>query len=748
MQSVQCLYKLLCAGLLCGFTLSSAAQYGASDGEWHYWGGDAGSTRYSALDQINKNTLANVQVVWRWRAFDLDGGRIDSNLKATPLYIDGVLYTPTGVHQVAALNPKTGAMLWSFSPNPADIGGRNPSSSSRSLAYWTDGKQKRLFHNTLDGRLISIDANTGKADPNFGDSGYIRLKENLANNRDVPFVGSSSPAIVVGDVVVAQIVTYITSPNKEAPPGFIRGFDVRTGKLLWTFHTIPQQGEFGNDSWENKSWSYTGNTGVWTVMSADLEKGYVYLPVEAPSHDFYGGQRLGNNLYGQSLVCLDAKTGKRIWHFQMVHHPIWDYDPPAAPILGDITVDGKTIPAVTQLTKQGMSFVFNRYTGEPVWKIEEKPVPQSDVPGERTSPTQPFPTKPAPYVPLGYDETRLINFTPEIFAEAKQIAGRYVRGPIYTPPSRVDNGAETLGTWVQPGYGGGGNWNGGAFDPETGLMFVPTRNNAMNARLQPADPELTNWDYIRATTASIQGPRGLPIIAPPWSLITATDMNNGDHTWSRAIGPAPDFVRNHPDLKDLPLDFDNMGYIGVRPSPLVTRSLMFMGQAGNLGDRPGDNKFNAYDKTSGEILRQIELPSKTSGAPMAYMHQGKQYIVVAVADVDHPAELVALALRDKESPQQVLLNNFTDRQQQQHLILLEPERLAGKSVFDQHCVACHGANGEGLQNQGPNLQNLYDLDQISKAVQLGGVEMPPMQTLLSVEEIQQVSKFVASGIVQ
>lgn len=730
------------------WTLSFAAfaQYGAPDGEWHYWGGDAGSTRYSALDQINRNNVGDLQVVWRWKALALDGGRPDGNLKATPLYIDGVLYSPTGVHQVVALDPKTGANIWTFSPTPADIGGRNPSSSSRSLAYWTDGKTKRLFHNTLDGRLISIDANTGKADPDFGKDGYIILKENLADNREVPFVGSSSPAIVVGDVVIAQVVTYITSPNKEAPPGFIRGYDVKTGKLLWTFHTIPQAGEFGNDTWENNSWAYTGNTGVWTVMSADLEKGFVYLPVEAPSHDFYGGQRLGDNLYGQSLVCLNAKTGERIWHFQMVHHPIWDYDPPAAPILHDLVVDGKKIPAVTQLTKQSMSFVFNRHTGEPVWPIEERPVPQTTVPGERTSPTQPFPTLPPPYEPLGYNEKDLIAFTPEIHAEAKAIADKYIKGPMYTPPSRVGPTVETLGTWVQPGYGGGSNWNGGAFDPETGLMFVPTRKSAMNARLQPADPDKTNWDYIRATTSSIEGPRGLPILSPPWSKITATDMNKGQHTWSRSIGPAPDDVRNHPDLKDLPLDFDNMGYVGARPSPMATKSLLFMGQAGNLRSSPGDEKFNAYDKITGDILHQIELPSKPSGGPMTYLHEGKQYIVVAVATEDYPAELVAVTLRDSNTPKQAILNNFDSGQQLQRIVLLEDQRLAGKTVFDQHCVACHGASGQGVDNVGPSLQNLYGVEQITKAVSLGGVEMPPMQTLLSQEQIDDVSKYVASGI--
>lgn len=731
-------------GVLGVLTFNAEAQHGAPNGEWHTWGGDAGSTRYSALDQINQDNINEVDVVWRWKALPLDGGRPDTNLKATPLYIDGVLYTPTGVHQAAALDPKTGKTLWTFSPTPADIGGRNPSSSSRALAYWSDGKQKRLFHNTLDGRLISIDAKTGKADPKFGKNGSVVLKERLSE-REVPFVGSSSPAIVVGDVVIAQIVTYITSPNKEAPPGFIRGYDVRTGELLWTFYTIPRKGEFGNDTWENNAWQYTGNTGVWTVMSADLEKGYVYLPVESPSHDFYGGQRLGDNLFAESLVCLDAKTGKRVWHYQMVHHPLWDYDLPAAPILGDITIDGKNIPTVTQLTKQGIHFVFNRYTGEPVWPIEEKPVPKSDVPGERTSPTQPFPSKPPPLVPLGYDEKHLINFTPEIFAEAKAIAEKYVRGPIYTPPSRVGPGINTLGTWVQPGYGGGANWNGGSLDPETGMIYVPTRNSAMNARLQPADPKLTNWDYIRATTATIQGPRGLPIVAPPWSLITATDMKKGEHTWSRSIGPAPDYVRNHPDLKDLDLDFDNMGYIGARPSPMTTKSLLFMGQAGNLRGRPGDNLFNAYDKATGKILRQIPLPSKPSAAPMTYLHEGKQYIVVAVATEEHPSELVALTLRDSTTPRTPIVNDDHINVQNQRIILTAPEQAAGRLVYIQSCAMCHGDRGQGMENMGPSLQSLISVDQIAKAVRLGGVEMPPMQTMLEKEKIDQVSRFVAAG---
>ncbi len=580
------------------------------------------------------------------------GSRPDGNLKATPLMIDGVLYTPTGVHQVAAIDPGTGKTLWTLHPEPRRPRRAQLTLSSRGLAYWTDGVQKRLFHNTLDGRLLSIDAKNGQADAAFGRNGTVNLRERLVEGRTVPVLGSSSPPTVVGDVVIAQVVGEVTSPNKEATPGHIRGYDVRTGKLLWTFHTIPQAGEFGNETWENDSWKYTGNTGVWSMMSADLELGYVYLPVETPTHDFYGGHRLGDNLFGESIVCLDARTGKRVWHFQIVHHGVWDYDPPAAPILHDITVDGRTIKAVTVLTKQNMSFVFDRVTGKPVWPIEERPVPQIAVPGERHSPTQPFPTKPAPYSRQGYHEDDLIDFTPELKAEALEIAKRYVRGPMYTPTTPVVEGG-TQGTWVYPGYGGGANWNGGAFDPETGLMFVPTRNSVMVASLTKADPALTNWNFIRAPTDTIKGPRGLPINRPPWSVITATDMNRGEHVWSRSIGGAPDAIRNHPALKGLKLDFDNMGQPGVRPGPLVTKTLLFLAEAGNLSGDPGGPMFRAYDKRTGAVVAEIELPSKASGAPMTYLHEGRQYIVIAVSTRDHPAELVALALPNEQCPRPI-----------------------------------------------------------------------------------------------
>jgi quinoprotein glucose dehydrogenase len=727
------------------------AQQGMRNGEWHSWGGDLGSTRYSSLDQIDATNAKKLTIAWRWKALPTQNGP-DTNYQQTPIIVDGVLYVSTGVHQAAAIDPATGKTLWVFTPEPKDLStGRPGNPSGRGLAYWTDGKEKRLFRNTLDGRLISIDPKTGRADPKFGKNGAVYLREELTE-RDVPVLGSTSPPIVVGDVVIAQTVPEVYAPNKEATPGHIRGYDVRTGKRLWTFHTIPQAGEFGVETWENDSWKYNGNTGVWTMMSADPELGYVYLPVETPSHDFYGGHRLGDNLFAESIVCLDAKTGKRVWHYQIVHHGVWDYDLPAAPILGDIVVDGKQIKAVTVLTKQGFAFVFDRVTGQPVWPIEERPVPQSDVPGERLSPTQPFPTKPAPYEPLGYSEDGLIDFTPELRKEAIEIASKYVRGPMYTPPTRVIPGG-TQGTWVQPGYGGGANWNGGAFDPETGYLYVPTKNQPMIAALTPADPKLTNHDYIRAPTQTVQGPRGLPIVRPPWSKITATDMNTGEHVWWRAIGPAPDYVRNHPDLQGLGLDFSNMGYPSIRPSPLVTKTLLFLGDSGALSGDPGGNMLRAYSKKTGAVVAEIELPSKSTGAPMTYMHRGKQYIVIAVSTREHPAELVALALPDERSVQRTaptaddakparrVVNRGSITKEMQDRIA------AGRAIYAQHCAVCHGPRGEGVQDGAPALSTLTtsgttSSETLIRRIKLGGIQMPPMQTVLNEQQIRDVALFV------
>ncbi len=722
------------------------------NGEWMTWGGDPSFQRFSPLKQINADTVDDLKIVWRWQAPPWET-RPDINMKGTPIYVDGMLYVPAGVNQVVALNPSTGETVWVYDPDPQVIKGRSEAISSRAVGYWTDGEQKRLFHNTRDGRLLSIDAETGKADVAFGDNGTVLLREKLRpDDAEVPFVGSSSPPAIVGDVVVAQVVADITSKDKEATPGHIRGFDVRTGELLWTFHTIPQPGEYGHETWEDESWSYTGNTGVWSMMSVDTERGYVYLPIEAPSHDFYGGQRKGDNLFSQSIVCLNGATGERVWHFQMVHHGLWDYDPPAAPILHDIVIDGETIPAVTQVTKQGMSFVFNRETGAPIWPIEERPVPQSTVPGERTSPTQPFPTLPEHYLPLGYSEDRLIDFTPELKAEALAIAENYVRGPMYTPPSTVTEDG-TKGTWVEPSYGGGSNWNGGAFDPVSGQMFVPNRNSAFVAGLGIPDEDKTNWDYLRLPTGRVPGPQGLPILKPPYSFVTATDMNTGHHTWSMPIGGAPNWIREHEALQGLDLDFDAMGQIDIRPSPLVTGDLVFLAESGNLFGDPGGPLLRAYDKNSGNVVHAFELPERTSNAPMTYLHDGRQFIVISVASAEHPSELVALSLPDEGDPSGDVVphawthNALAPQNASMEHSAYEPDDIrAGQEIYLTACSACHGDNGEGREGGAPNIQAMRDLEMIKTRVVDGGVGMPAMNSILTEAEVDQVSKFVAIGL--
>lgn len=725
-------------------SLPAASQYGAPDGEWHTWGGDHGFTRFSALDQINAANVADLQIAWRWRALPL-GERPDRNLKATPLMIDGVLYVPSGEHQVVALDPATGQEIWRYTPTPASVADRGLGLGSRSLAYWRDGDNARIFHNTLDGRLLAIDAHTGLADPAFGDNGTVLLRRGLyPDGTDAESVGSSSPPAVVGDVVVAQVVGTITAPNREATPGHIRGYDVRTGEMLWRFNTIPQPGEPGHDSWYGESWRFTGNTGVWSMMSVDTETGYIYLPVEAGSNDFYGGHRHGDNLFSQSLVALDGRTGELIWHYQLIHHGLWDYDPPSAPILGDLVVDGQRIKTVTQLTKQGMSFVFDRITGEPVWPIAERAVPPSEVPGERTSPTQPFPTLPEPYLSQGYHEDELIDFTPALRAEALEIASRYVRGPMYTPPTPQREGG-TQGTWVNPGYQGGSNWNGAAFDPDSGTMFVPLRRAPMAAALLTPDPSRTNWQYLRAPSVFIQGPQGLPIVRPPWSLITATDMNQGRHTWSRSIGPASDYIRQHPALQGLNLDFDNMGHPMIRPSPLATSTLLFLAEAGHLSGDPGGPMLRAYNKTTGEVVADIELPAKASGAPMTYFHNGFQYIVIAVATAEHPAELVALALPDavtEFADERVLVPRGSGTLPQ--IALSGEERAAAAQQFARLCATCHGDEGQGIRGgSAPALVNLSDPAQIGSIIARGAVEMPAFALQLDATDIEVLSRYVA-----
>jgi quinoprotein glucose dehydrogenase len=648
---------LLCATMVC--TPSGFAQRGARDGQWHLYGGDSGSTRYSPLDEINEKNVKDLQIVWRWKAQNF-GRKPDFNWEVTPLMVNGVLYLTAGTRRdTVAIDATTGETLWMHRLDEGQRGELAVRMQNRGLSYWTDGRgDERIVMISPGYQLVALNAKTGRRMPGFGDAGIVDLFNGLDRAVVKPGeIGSSSPAMIVGDVVVVggSLLSGNAPKSKTNVPGYVRGYDVRTGKRLWTFRTIPQAGEFGNDTWKEDSWKYTGNTGVWAPMSADQELGYVYLPVESPTGDYYGGHRPGNNLFAESLVCLDARTGKRVWHYQLVHHGIWDWDVASPPILADITVNGKKIRAVAQVTKQAFVFVFDRVTGEPVWPIEERPVPQSDVPGERTSPTQPFPTKPKPFDRQGVTLDDLIDFTPAIKAEAVKVASQYRIGPMFTPPSIVvPNGNK--GTLSLPSNVGGANWQGGAFDPETGILYVPSITNAVPLSLFQ-DKTRSDMEWLARGTLSEApsaagsagarrnfGPQGLPLIKPPWGRITAIDLNTGDHVWMAPNGPTPEFVRNHPALKGVEL-----GATGQpeRAPLLVTKTLLFAGDGAGLFSAAagaGGTGFRALDKKTGKVIHEMQLPANETGIPMTYSVDGRQYIVVAIGAAGVPAELIALAV--------------------------------------------------------------------------------------------------------
>jgi glucose dehydrogenase len=744
---------LFCASANGAAAEGSASQWATSTlrvydpSEWKYWGGDPGQTRYAPLNEINARNVSRLKIAWRWSA-DTSGAAIASNFKSTPLLDDGVLYVPWMNHGAAAIDAGTGKTVWTFEPQPADIGGGAPQLVLRSLAYWTDGKEKRLFHNSLDGRLIAIDAKTGKADLKFGRNGWINLREGLTEGRAVTEVRSVSPALVVGDVIVVQVQPAGTR-SKEATPGDIRGFDVRSGKKLWQFHVVPQLGEFGNETWQNDSWRYVGNSGTWTLMSADPALGYVYTAGDTPSNDFSGVERPGDGLFAESILCLDAKTGKRVWHFQTVHHGIWDYDNPAAPILHDMIVDGRRIKALTQLTKQGFMFVFDRVTGKPVWPIEERPVPPSKIPGEKLSPTQPFPTRPAPLSRQGYNEDWLIDFTPELRAEAVRIMAEYAKGPLFTP--LVEVGPGVRGTWIYPGYGGGANWNGAAVDPETHIMYVPIRNKPNGAGLAKGDPARTNMAYVQSGNHTVMGPRGLPILKPPYSELIAVDVDKGEHLWRIPVGGASETIRNHPALEGLKLDFDRMGNFDVRPSPLLTRELFFLGESGNLTGGTGTASFRAYDKRNGKVLWETPLPTLVTGAPMTYVHKDRQYIAVAVSALGQPAEIVALTLDGASENGRAPAGGVPlaaappSSAAAAAAVTASPEELSlGRATYERMCAVCHGAQGQGAT--GPALAGRNDYVNIARVIAQGQGEMPTLASSLTQAEIDATAKHVVRGL--
>jgi len=656
------------------------AQTGAKNGEWPTYGGDLGNTHYSALDQINGSNFNKLEIAWRFKTDKL-GPRPEYQLEGTPLMANGIVYATAGTRRdVIALDGATGELLWVHGEREGPRGANAPRQlSGRGLAYWTDGREERILYVTPGYRLIALNAKTGLPVPGFGKDGVVDLKQDDDQEIDpiTGEVGLHATPVVAKDVVIvgAAHKSGGVPKSKGNVKGYVRGFDVRTGKRLWIFHTIPKPGEFGLDTWEKDSWSYTGNAGVWGQISVDEDLNTVYLPVELPTGDYYGGHRPGNGLFGESLVAVDLHTGQRKWHYQLVHHGIWDMDIPCAPILADITVNGRTIQGVAQPTKQAFLYVFDRVTGEPVWPIEERPAPKGDVPGEWYSPTQPFPTKPPAYDRQSTSLDDLIDFTPELHAAAEKIVSRYKLGPMFTPPvvSKMEGPLATLSLATA---GGGSNWAGGSYDPEKHRIYVYSQSSLTALGLVPPPAGMSDMNYIQGTategarrtagaggTAGADSPaaaappaaegggggaltvQGLPLIKPPYGRITAIDLDKGDILWQVPHGETPDNIRNHPALKGLKIPRTGRpGIIGT----LVTKSLVIAGESGFFTTPSGQRgaMLRAYDKDTGRDAGAVYMPAPQSGTPMTYMLNGKQYIVLSISGGGYSGELLAFRLPD------------------------------------------------------------------------------------------------------
>jgi len=664
---------LAAAALIWTVVPASSQSNSAKERDWPAYGGDLANTHYSPLDQITAENFNRLQVAWRFKTDNL-GPRRESQLEATPLVIGGMLYTVAGTRRaVVALDATTGEMRWMHSEDEGARGAAAPRQlSGRGLAYWTDGTEQRILYVTPGYRLIALDAKTGNRVPGFGVNGVVDLK--LDDDQDIDLVTGevglhATPVVARNVVIVGAAHRSGGVPRvKNNVRGYVRGFDVRTGRRLWIFHTIPKPGEFGYDTWLNDSADFTGNAGVWGQISIDEQLGLVYMGVELPTGDYYGGHRPGNGLFGESLVAVDLETGVRKWHYQLVHHGIWDFDIPCAPVLVDITVNGRPVKAVAQPTKQAILYVFNRETGEPIWPIEERPVPKGDVPGEWYSPTQPYPTKPAAYDANGLVVDDLIDFTPELRAEAVRRTSRYQLGPVFTPPalSKIDG---PLATLTLASAAGGTNWPGGSFDPETHIFYAPSQRSISVLGLVPPSPGTSDLNYVQGSAltgarrgggagAEVGGAGGnavaelaggsleidgLPLVKPPYASITAISLDSGDTLWKIAHGETPDVIRNHPALKG-----KNIPRTG-RPgnfSVLVTKTLLIAGEAGFFTNQQGERgaMLRAYNKATGADAGAIFMPAPQSGTPMTYMVNGRQYVVVATSGGTTSAEFVAYRL--------------------------------------------------------------------------------------------------------
>jgi quinoprotein glucose dehydrogenase len=677
-------------------------QPSTKNGEWPHYGADLKGTRYSPLDQINASNFNKLEVAWRFKTDNL-GPFPEYKLEGTPLMVKGVLYTTGGTRRsVIALDAKTGELMWTHSLREGKRAAVAPRQlSGRGVAYWTDGKgDERVLYVTTGYRLVALNAKTGAMIPSFGTNGIVDLKVGVVKgvNQQIDLetgeIGIHSVPTVVGDVIIvgSAMREGATVPTHNNTKGLVRAFSVRTGKQVWRFNTIPAPGEFGNDTWENGSWAENGNVGVWNQITVDEELGLVYLPVETPSSDYYGGHRPGNNLFAESVVAVDLKTGKRRWHYQLVHHPIWNFDMPAAPILADVMVDGRPRKVVAQMTKQAWVYVLDRVTGEPIWPIEERPVPQSNVPGEKTSPTQPHVTKPPAYARNVLKTDDLIDFTPEMRAQALQTIKRYTLADTPFNPGTLGDVKGMLGAIVPATAT---NWPGGAYDPETHTLFAPAGNTfGVRSLVAPpsgfsdiryvsgvagrpfvevwgpgdccaADAGVRNREDLpqryappaggaAAAPAAAEGGgglnvQGLPIVKPPYGLLAAINLDRGELLWQAPHGDTPDNIRNNPALKGITLPKTGQaGTSGV--GMVVTKTLVIMGdpQITAPPGRPRGAMLRAYDKKTGQEVGALWMPAIQSGSPMTYMLDGKQYLIVAVSGGVYSGEYLAFALPDTD----------------------------------------------------------------------------------------------------
>ncbi|MEX0842869.1 MAG: PQQ-binding-like beta-propeller repeat protein [Gemmatimonadota bacterium] len=626
--------------------MASAQAPGMS--EWREYAREAGQ-RYSPLSQIDASNVSLLTVAWEWEGETVLGEESEYRNQSTPLMVDGVMYFSLGTQRsVVAADARTGATKWVWSYEDERIGTAPRASSGRGVSFWSDGTDERIFVVSPGYRLFALDPQTGRQITSFGDNGEVDLRK-LQGVAEDAVIGASSPAAVYQDVVIIgpALAVGLVPPSRENVLGAVLAIDARTGAERWRFNTIPGEGEFGVETWENDSWRYTGNAGVWAPITVDRERGIAYLPVEAATGDYYGGHRLGDNLFSSSLVAVDALTGERIWHFQVVRHDIFDWDNPTAPILVDFALDGREVHGVVQLTKQAMAYVFDRYTGEPIWPMLDTPVPVSDTPGERSAPTQPVPTKPAPYDRKGFTLDDLVDFTPALRAEALEAVRPFRLGGIFPPASLRDHPADgTQGTLALPGTLGGTNWEGGAFDPETGMLYVGSHTTPSILSLVPGG-DRSDMDYVLAPSRVPQVQQNIPVVKPPYSRITAIDLNTGEHAWMVAAGDTPEDIRNNPALEGV--DLPRTGSPGARPVTLVTRSLVFVGEG-----QGGQPFLHALDKATGETVFSFELPAPVTSIPMSYAVDGRQYLSFWIGGVAEGVQsrLVTLALAEPSLAQE------------------------------------------------------------------------------------------------